>query len=663
VRGATVVDANDAARAAVAIGDRPVVGADLAALVDRPSRDAVVGLLASARRGEEAAVGPVRFGDERSEPFELTARRIPAGDGHTDRRTSDPADDAAHDPADDTTDDVVVALRSLAAERRLEGTLDALGDSTLLLDENGLVQWQSDKLEARLGDEADAGIGINPLERIHPEDLPGVLDAWARGVTSEGEVIRYTARSRSVADDDLWQLIEVIGSSQLNNPDVQAMVVQVRNLDDGEVVPSVAETEGRYESLSDAAPIGILVNDAYGRTIYRNVAARELLEQPELRPEDDWRDYVRPEFADALDATIVSATRNGVDGAITAAFDLPSGRSRWLRVHVTPRIIDEEPTLGLITTVEDVTAEVEARLETERLKHMLDAGSDYIAVFRPGGEVLYVNASTSALLDALRAEGKPGELRDLIDDEPRKAWIAAAMAVLETSDVWQGELPLNAGGGRTIPVSAMGVIRRGHEGNLDWIAMHARDITESKAAEQRQRELATHDHLTGLPNRSLFNDRLDGAVARHARDRRGVAVMFCDLDGFKGINDTRGHAAGDVVLVAIADRLRGITREVDTAARVGGDEFVIVCEGVTDTDELAAMAERVIATVSEPIAFDSGDEVRVGISVGVGVADEHGDVDSDRLLTLADKAKYRAKARGGNTFRIVNATTAATGDD
>jgi diguanylate cyclase (GGDEF)-like protein len=303
--------------------------------------------------------------------------------------------------------------------------------------------------------------------------------------------------------------------------------------------------------------------------------------------------------------------------------------------------------------------ELDARATTERLTHMLDATADYVAVFKPSGEVLYVNAATQRLLDALVADGREGRLVDLIDDEPRRAWIAAAMEVIEHADGWEGELVLNAGGGRTIPVSAVGVVRKQADGSLEWIAMHGRDITESKLAQERQRELATHDYLTGLPNRALFIDRLDHAAARHRREQRGVAVMFCDLDGFKGINDEHGHAAGDRVLVVVAERLRAITRESDTAARVGGDEFVVVCEGITDFDELGALADRLIASVSRPIVIgshSSGEDavsVRVGISVGIAVArPDLVQVDPDKLLTTADTAMYRAKARGGNTFRI-----------
>jgi diguanylate cyclase (GGDEF)-like protein len=227
------------------------------------------------------------------------------------------------------------------------------------------------------------------------------------------------------------------------------------------------------------------------------------------------------------------------------------------------------------------------------------------------------------------------------------------LAVLETSDTWRGELPLNVEPGRTIPVSAIGVVRRDDRGEIEWFAMLARDITDLKEAEARLRDLATRDVLTGLANRALFSDRLRQAAARQRRHAQGLAVLFCDLDGFKPVNDAFGHATGDRVLVEVAERLERVTRDADTVARVGGDEFVIVCDGVAESGELAELAERILGVVNEPITFVDP-PVRVGISIGIGVAPPDAtDVDADRLLSTADSAMYRAKARGGNGYRVV----------
>ncbi len=632
VHDGMVVDANPLAAIEVGRSLDGLIGTALVDLFELADRDAVARLL-----GEPVPTTSVTVSTAGADRRRVELRAAGDGDGRT----------------------VVVALRDRTEERLLHAVIDAVADSTLLLDPEGLVRWQSRTLGTQMRGGPEAGLGFNPLERIHPEDLPGVLDASAQVVAAAGTRVRHVARSRSVTDDDAWQLIEMTGIDASDDPDLGGFLIQVCEVEDAQVVDSLAEADGRFLSLADAAPVGILVSDRLGRTVYRNVAAKELLGEPDLLVHTDWRDLASGASRDLIDGIVRGAVDTGSPGSVTTSFEI-GGQVRWLRVHIAPRRTASGSDPYLITTLEDVTSEIEAREATDRLTHMLDATSDYVAVFRPTGEILYVNAATRALLDVLVGEGAAGELADLIDDEPRRSWISAAMEELETTDVWQGNLELNTGGGQVIPVSAMGLIRRLPDGELDWVAIHARDISELKQAEHLLRDLASHDHLTGLANRALFTERLERAVAGHRRERSGVAVMFCDLDGFKAINDRHGHAAGDLVLSVIADRLRLVTRETDTTARVGGDEFVIVCERITDLVELGELAQRVIDAVNGPITLPNTGPVpmlpvriRVGISVGVGVAGaDHPEVDADRLLTLADTAMYRAKAAGGTTSVI-----------
>jgi diguanylate cyclase (GGDEF)-like protein len=189
------------------------------------------------------------------------------------------------------------------------------------------------------------------------------------------------------------------------------------------------------------------------------------------------------------------------------------------------------------------------------------------------------------------------------------------------------------------------------DGNVESVSLVARDISEIKAAEEQLRELATHDKLTGLANRALLYDRLDQALARFLRLGHGLAVMYCDLDNFKPVNDRLGHDAGDAVLVEISNRIREVVRETDTAARVGGDEFVVLVEGVRDRELLQTVASRLIEVVSRPIVLPAG-PVQVGVSVGVVLAGEGSD-DADRLMMLADQTMYQAKAAGRGRYEFL----------
>ena len=319
-----------------------------------------------------------------------------------------------------------------------------------------------------------------------------------------------------------------------------------------------------------------------------------------------------------------------------------------MRVRVAPHLDPRDQPVGVIVALEDVTAEVEARAESERLLQMLDATSDFVAIFRPSGEILHTNAALAQILEDNRAAGGSGRLADLLED--REGFINRGLAVVATSDTFHGQIDLRIAPDRILPVSALGVVGRDENGELDWVAMVARDITSLKEAERRLRHLATSDHLTGLANRALFTEHLDEVVERAGRTGRSVAVLFCDLDRFKEVNDRYGHAVGDQVLVEIAQRLCAIIRGDDMVARVGGDEFVIICDGADDPDALAALADRVIDAVGRP--FDVGPvQTRVGISVGVAVS-PGGQASGDRILTVADQAMYRAKSTGGNRYRV-----------
>ncbi len=173
-----------------------------------------------------------------------------------------------------------------------------------------------------------------------------------------------------------------------------------------------------------------------------------------------------------------------------------------------------------------------------------------------------------------------------------------------------------------------------------------------KEAEEKVRHAASHDGLTNLPNRTLFLDRVSVALATARRNRSQAAVLFIDLDGFKAVNDTLGHEAGDLLLQGVAERLRSCVREMDTVSRHGGDEFTISLVGVTDRDAAALVAKKLISRLSDPFALD-GRQANIGASIGIAMYPEHGETAED-LLQQADAAMYAVKHRGKNNFEFAS---------
>jgi diguanylate cyclase (GGDEF)-like protein len=177
-----------------------------------------------------------------------------------------------------------------------------------------------------------------------------------------------------------------------------------------------------------------------------------------------------------------------------------------------------------------------------------------------------------------------------------------------------------------------------------------RDIRERKAFETMLARQALHDPLTGLANRTLLVERVERALARARRRPGEAALLFLDLDHFKVINDSLGHAAGDRLLCLVAEQLTSLVRPADTVARFGGDEFVVLCDDFTDERGPIAVAERIAARLRAPFPV-AGTEVVVSASIGVAFVDTE-TTDADALLRDADSAMYRAKARGRNRFEI-----------
>jgi diguanylate cyclase (GGDEF)-like protein len=183
-----------------------------------------------------------------------------------------------------------------------------------------------------------------------------------------------------------------------------------------------------------------------------------------------------------------------------------------------------------------------------------------------------------------------------------------------------------------------------------------RDITDRKHAQAQMAHQATHDALTGLPNRVLLEDRLQQAVVRSRRDGTGIALLFIDVDRLKAINDTRGHAAGDLLLQAVAERIRTAIRPSDSLARIGGDEFVIITEGFAVGSGPQPVADRIRAAFADPVVIG---EVAVDVTVSIGVAIAGPDGDATTLLRDADVAMYQAKEQGRDQYVVFDETLRA----
>ena len=291
--------------------------------------------------------------------------------------------------------------------------------------------------------------------------------------------------------------------------------------------------------------------------------------------------------------------------------------------------------------------------EDDTFSALMEAAPDALVVVDRAGQICLVNRETEALFGYSRAEllGRPVEL--LVPNYAASQEVALIVGYGEATDhpvhscvemtAWRKD-----GTEFSVDVSLGSADTR--DGVMSLMVI--RDATKRKRSEATMAHQALHDALTGLPNRLLLDDRLSQALGRSRRTGTRVAVLFLDVDRLKVINDSRGHSAGDRLLKAIADRLRNIVRQGETVARFGGDEFVIVSEGVRDALQAEALGSRVIEAFNEPMLVE-GTTLKVGVSVGVALEDESATTES--LLRDADAAMYRAKEQGRERVVIFDA--------
>jgi diguanylate cyclase (GGDEF)-like protein/PAS domain S-box-containing protein len=287
------------------------------------------------------------------------------------------------------------------------------------------------------------------------------------------------------------------------------------------------------------------------------------------------------------------------------------------------------------------------RSEDERMRlaaTILANTSEGILVADAQGQITSVNPAFTAITGYTPEEvvGKDARLfqSDLHDAKfYREMW-----AALTETGGWRGEIWNRRKNGEAYPAwLTLSAVKDERGLTTHHYAGIFMDITAQKQAEEYLRHRATHDPLTNLPNRELFRDRLSQVLSLSHREKRMAAVMLLDLDHFKPINDSLGHAIGDRVLQGVARRLLGCLRDCDTAARLGGDEFAVLLPEITNAEAVAPIAQRLLGALTKPFVF-GGRECSISASIGISLYPAHG-VTADALLSSADSAMYCAKER------------------
>ena len=410
-----------------------------------------------------------------------------------------------------------------------------------------------------------------------------------------------------------------------------------------------------FDPTLASLPIGVFRADANGRLLTANDAFRVLaLDGAAVVPGTaPWSNALPHERTECEHRW---ARHSHEGGPFTVEFRVgrSSGETTWVRVTTSP-MVEDGTVIGHIGTAVDCTESVTQRLLSDQLVGLLDVSGDAVVVFDRTGALSFANDSARVLIglsdgSSAQSDTAARTFMQAVRDQLPRALLEPSMMPGSPSR-WEGEIGFRSPDGIARILSLVVQVVRDPAGVVHHWSTIARDITQARQVQTELARQATHDALTGLPNRVQFLHKTAEAIERSRTTRSPVAVLFIDLDRLKHVNDTIGHAVGDQLIITVSRRLQAATRPSDLVARISGDEFVVLCEGILDEQVALDVAERIRTAITGSMIVQ-GVEIEAGASVGVAMATEDllaTESATDAAVTLlrsADTAMYRAKQRG-----------------
>jgi diguanylate cyclase (GGDEF)-like protein/PAS domain S-box-containing protein len=434
--------------------------------------------------------------------------------------------------------------------------------------------------------------------------------------------------------------------------------------------------------LLDAAPDAMIIVDSNGTIIYANHHTATLFGYPSDELIGEQIEMLLPErFRTSHPGQRASYAHNPRLRSMGENQQLYARHRNGSEFHVEIRLsgLQTEEGLLVLSTIRDVTARGDLSLKTslivkgdqaktkrqdqahdlfearERAQAVLNSIGDAVISIDPAGNVSYLNPIAEKMTGWSQADatGRPlQEVLTITDDNGRVTVLAPPQSATETIDIETAAASgiLTRREGSEIAIEHSFAPMRNDDGDVIGAVMVIRDVSVARAITQKLAYAAQHDALTGLPNRVLLESRLTQAIALAGRHNCEAAVLFLDLDAFKLVNDTLGHAVGDRLLESVARLLQQCVRSTDTVSRFGGDEFVVLLSELSRPGDAVVFAERILSALQVPHSVDQH-SLMVTASIGIALY-PHDGIDPQSLLRNADDAMFHAKVPGGNTYQL-----------
>jgi diguanylate cyclase (GGDEF)-like protein/PAS domain S-box-containing protein len=521
-------------------------------------------------------------------------------------------------------------------------------------DLDGIVTFWNDAAEQIFGFKREDALGRRPpfITADKREEAAGL-----RARVLAGEVLTNLELERRRADGSAIMINGSAAPLRDQAGAVNGLLVACIDVTEGK--RAVAELEGHLHftrALLDAIPNPVYFKDREGRYVTFNRAFHDV-----FGPAEEWRGRKASDMLDAETAREhEEQDRPLLEKPSSTTYEKRTARSgepRELLYNKTTFVNRAGEMAGIIATVTDVTRykEAERALEASeaRFRVLTESSLDLISVLDAEGVIQYQSPALKYLLGYEPAVTLGHNVSEFVHREDLDHVRATLRRVVEgTHSIEPSEFRLRHRDGmwRTFETLGTNCLANPH---IHGVVFNSRDVTDRKVIQQRIQHLAYHDNLTGLPNRSLLQDRLAHSIARAERSNRRVAVLFIDLDNFKNINDTLGHDVGDELLRQVARRLSECVRLEDTIARQGGDEFIVLLDGLEDGRGASLVAQKVLNALRKAFQL-SGTDQHVSGSVGIALFPEDGR-DAQTLMKNADTAMFHGKTQGKNTYQYFTA--------
>ncbi len=553
----------------------------------------------------------------------------------------------------DASERVRMTRQLRESELRVRSFLDNSADWVWEMDPAGVLTYSSQRVQDLLGYRPDEVLGRSLFSFMIEADA-AELSAKVRDIAARREPLLHldhTNRSRSGA----LRMVETNAAPYFEQ-DGRFMGYRgiTRDVSHQRALQKALEKSERvFRHAFDDFPTGMAFVDCNGTVLRVNTFLGSLLGYAPGELEQVALSRLFPVEQRLNVARDILALCEGQLPLYSAELKLlrKDGQPCWARLAAA--LVDTaDGTVGpLLLMVSDISVEKEATSHNARLLAIIERMGDAVAVADRDGRNLYLNPYGRTMLGIGLNEDISGEsLEDHHSPAVARFIRNRALPQAEKHGVWEGETVWRSRSGEEIATWQVIMTHKDASGAFEYWTTVARDIRERKMMEDRLSFQATHDALTGMPNRLLMRDRLQQAIANARRERKLMAVVFLDLDNFKRINDTLGHAHGDQVLLEVASRLRDVLRHSDTLARQGGDEFIALLPGLSSANDVVGIVEKMVQVLGRVIVVD-GREIYVTASLGVSVYPFDHD-NGDELLRKADVAMYRAKEQGRNGYQF-----------